>query len=77
MFLFQERGLFRISYRLTPDNNCPRITDTAEEIFGRYVTITADIALSVHYRAGPLEVVDITDPTAGYLVATRWQPRVE
>lgn len=75
VFLFQPRGLFRISYRLVPDVACPRPADAAEEIFGRYVSISTDIALSVHYRAGATEIVDVTDPTAGYLLATRWQPR--
>jgi|GEM_PF-2100460 len=78
VFLFQQRGLFRMSYRLAPDATCPNVNDAAEEIFGRYVSIATDIAQSVHYRAGSLEIVDISDPTAsGYLVATRWHPRVE
>jgi hypothetical protein len=75
VFLFQARGLFRISYRLIPDAACPRPGDAASEIFGRYVPITRSIALSVHYRVGAMEVVDITDPTAGYLTTVRWQPR--
>ena len=75
VFLFQARGLFRISYRLVPDAACPNPADAAAEIFGRYVTIAPEIALSVHYRVGQQEIIDITDPTAGYLVATRWQPR--
>ena len=77
VFLFKARGLFRISYRLMPSAACPRTTDAMGQIFGRFVSITADIALGVHYRAGPLDVVDITDATAGYLLATRWQPRLE
>jgi hypothetical protein len=75
VFLFQARGLFRISYRLIPDAACPRPGDAAREIFGRYVQITRSIAQSVHYRVGAMEVVDITDPTAGYLTTVRWQPR--
>lgn len=77
VFLFRPRGLFRISYRLLPSAACPTPIDAAEQIFGRYVTLSTDIALSVHYRAGPIEVVDVTDPTAGYLIATRWQPHAE
>ncbi len=78
VFLFQQRGLFRISYRLAPDATCPNVGDAAADIFGRYVSIATDIAQSAHYRAGPLEIVDISDPTAAsYLVATRWRPRVE
>ncbi len=77
VFLFRPSGLFRISYRLMPSAACPRPADATAEIFGRYVAITTDIALSVHYKAGPMEVVDVTDSTAGYLLATRWQPRAE
>ena len=65
VLLFQSRGLFRISYRLAPDASCPRPADAAAEIFGRYVSIMQEIAQSVHYRARAMEVVDITDPTAG------------
>jgi hypothetical protein len=75
VFLFQPRGLFRISYRLVPDVACPRPAGAIAEIFARFVSLATDLALSVHYRAGPMEVVDVTDPTAGYLMATRWQPR--
>lgn len=75
VFLFQARGLFRISYRLIPDASCPRPGDAASQIFGSYVQITRSIAQSVHYRVGAVEVVDITDPTAGYLTTVRWQPR--
>ena len=77
VFLFRPRGLFRISYRLMPSAGCPQPADAAAEIFGRFVAITTDIALSVHYRAGPMQVVDITDAAAGYLLTTRWQPRAE
>ena len=77
VLLFQPRGLFRISYRLMPDVACPHPGVAAREVFGRYVSITATIALSVHYRAGRMEVVDVTDPTAGFLLNTRWQPRAE
>ncbi len=77
VFLFQPRGLFRISYRLVPDVACPRPAGAIAEVFGRFVSLATNIALSVHYRAGPMEVVDVTDPTAGYLMATRWQPRAE
>ena len=76
VFLFQPSGLFRISFRLVPDAACPRPAAAAAEVFKRYVAISTDIALSVHYRAGAMEIVDVTDPTAGYLLATRWQPRV-
>ena len=77
VFMFKARGLFRISYRLMPSAVCPRTAEALGQIFGRFVTMTTDIALSVHYRAGPLDVVDITDSTAGYLLSTRWQPHAE
>ena len=77
VFLFQPRGLFRMSYRLMPDVACPHPAAAAQEVFGRYVAIATTIALSVHYRAGQMEIVDVTDATAGVLLATRWQPRAE
>jgi hypothetical protein len=73
VFLFSDHGLFRLSYRLTADNDCPDINPAAREIFGRYVTIAQSVALSVRYRTGKTEVVDITDPAAGTLVPTRWR----
>ena len=75
VFLFRGKGLFRISYRLVADARCPSTTQTASDIMARYVAIGRDVALSVHYRSGRVEVVDITDPTAGYLVPMRWQTR--
>jgi hypothetical protein len=77
VFMFKTRGLFRISYRLMPSAVCPRTAEVLGQIFGRFVSMTTDIAYSVHYRAGPLDVLDITDATAGYMLSTRWQPRVE
>jgi hypothetical protein len=73
VFLFGGRGLFRLSYRLTADKDCADTNAAAREIFGRYVTIGQTVALSVRYRTGKTEVVDITDPTAGYLIPIRWR----
>jgi hypothetical protein len=73
VFLFTGRGLFRLSYRLTADKDCADTSAAAREIFARYVTMGQTIALSVRYRVGKTEVVDVTDPTAGYLIPTRWR----
>lgn len=73
VFLFSSRGLFRLSYRLLPDKDCPDPAQAARQIFARYVPIGPVVALSAHYRAGTAEVVDVTDPTAGVLIQTRWR----
>jgi hypothetical protein len=72
VFLFSSRGLFRLSYRLIADKACTGTGEAAREIFARYVTIGQTVALSVRYRTGQTEVVDVTDPTAGYLIPPRW-----
>lgn len=76
VFLFQPRGLFRLSFRLVPDPGCPNPGEAASEIFRRFVAIDWNIAQSVHYRAGETEIVDVTDPASGSLTTVRWQPRV-
>jgi hypothetical protein len=73
IFLFSLRGLFRLSYRLTADKDCTDTSEAAREIFGRYVTIGQIVALGVHYSIAKTEVVDVTDPTAGYLIPIRWR----
>jgi hypothetical protein len=73
VFLFTARGLFRLSYRLIADKGCLDTGSAAREIFARYVTIGQSVALSVRYRTGKTEVVDVTDATAGYLIPTRWR----
>ncbi|MGE0222310.1 MAG: hypothetical protein AB7F35_14625 [Acetobacteraceae bacterium] len=75
-FLFRTRGLFRISFRFAPDATCPSTADAATEVFARYVGLSRDLVLSMHYRNGPFEVVDLVDPAAGYLIPMRWQQRV-
>ena len=44
-----------------------------KEIFGRYVLIGQGVALSLRYSTGKTEVVDISDPTAGFLIPVRWR----
>jgi hypothetical protein len=73
VFLFSEKGLFRLSYRLTADRTCTDTNAAAQAIFARFVPIGETVALSVRYRTGKTDVVDITDPTAGYLTPTRWR----
>ena len=72
-FLFNRHRLFRISFRFIPDPDCPSVTAAALQVFGRYLTVGADLALSVHYRSGPAEVVDVTDPAESQLVPIRWR----
>jgi hypothetical protein len=75
VFLFRARGLFRISYRLVPDAACPSVADAAGAALAYYARIEPGVALSMHYRNGTTEVVDVVDPGAGYLVPIRWQAR--
>ncbi len=72
VFLFSGSGLFRLSYRLVPDKACPSVNETARDIFARAVTIGTTVALSVRYRTGSAEVVDVTDPGASFLIPVRW-----
>ena len=75
VFLFRPRGLFRISWRLQPDDACPSPRLAAEDIYARYLAIDRIVALAIHYRAGKAEAVDVTDPNADYLVPYRWTNR--
>lgn len=72
VFLFNTNGLFRMSYRLVADRACPDTNEAAQQIFARYVPLGRGIALSVRYRTGKAQVVDITDPAADYLTPIRW-----
>jgi hypothetical protein len=72
VFLFNSNGLFRLSYRLSADRTCPDTAEAAREIFARYVPIGQSVAMSVRYQTGKTQVVDVTDPAAGYLIPTRW-----
>jgi hypothetical protein len=72
VFLFNADGLLRLSYRLPADKTCPDTDEAAQEIFARYVALGQRVAISVRYRTGNTQVVDITDPAAGYLAPIRW-----
>jgi hypothetical protein len=73
VLLFSEKGLFRLSYRLIADNGCADTNEAAQAIFAHYVPIGQTVAMSARYRTGRTQVVDVTDPTAGYLIPTRWR----
>ena len=75
VFLFQRRSLFRVSWRLLPDNDCPSTRTAAEDLFARYLQIDGRAALVTHYRAGKAEAVEITDPAVDYLAPYRWTNR--
>jgi hypothetical protein len=73
VLLFSSEGLFRLSYRLNGDKGCADTSEAARAIFARYVQIGQSVAMSGRYFTGKTEVVDVTDPTAGYLIPTRWR----
>ena len=75
VFLFSDRGLFRISWRLIPDETCPSTREAAESLYARYLAIDRAAAIAAHYRAGSAEAVEVTDPSAGYLMPYRWDKR--
>ena len=75
VFLFRDRGLFRISWRLLPDDQCPSTRAAAEDIYARYLAIDGTAALASHYQAGKAEVVEVTDPSVDYLIPYRWVNR--
>lgn len=75
VFLFRNRGLFRISFRLFPDNTCPSVKEAAASIMARYAIIDPELALVTHYRNGAAEVVDLVDPGSGHLRSIRWLQR--
>jgi hypothetical protein len=76
VFLFSDKGLFRLSYRLTADTNCTDTNQAVQQIFARYVPIDQTVAISARYHTGKTDVVDITDPTARYLAPIRWRQGV-
>jgi hypothetical protein len=75
VFLFRERGLFRVSWRLLTDKDCPSANAAAEELYARYLAIDRTVSLATHYRAVKAEVVEINDPNADYLIPYRWANR--
>jgi hypothetical protein len=70
---FHDGVLFQVSWRFLPDRNCPDPRDAADQLYAVYVPLPATVATSTHYRTGPVEVVDVTDPDAGPLAAQRLQ----
>ncbi len=76
VFLFHRRALFRISWRLLPDDVCASTHAAAEVIYARYLAIDGPTLLATHYRAGNAEVVEITDPNVDYLIPYRWENRL-
>lgn len=75
VFLFTSNGLFRLSYRLLPDQKCPDPGEAARDILARYVPLGTNVAYSDRYRATGVAVVDVTDATAGPLIPVRWRQR--
>ena len=75
VFLFSNRGLFRISWRLPPDASCPSPSGAALDLYARYLSLDGAAAVATHYRANKTEAVEITDPGAGYLMPFRWENR--
>ena len=75
VFLFRDRALFRVSWRLLPDNACPSTHAAAADIYARYLAIDGGVVLTTHYLAGKAEAVEITDPNVDYLVPYRWANR--
>jgi hypothetical protein len=74
-FLFRSHGLFRLSYRLFPDADCPAVDAAAADIFARYVRLYRAVAVATHYATGSAVAVEVNDPTADYLTPTRWLNR--
>lgn len=72
VFLFTNAAMFRVSWRLLPDQDCPSPHAAAEEIFARYLAIDGSASLTTHYLAGNADVVEVTDPTVDYLIPYRW-----
>lgn len=73
VLLFTSQGLFRLSYRLIADKSCPDTNEAAQSIFARFVPITQAVVMSARYRTGNAQVVDVTDPTVGYMAPVRWR----
>jgi hypothetical protein len=75
VFFFRSHALFRVSWRLLADKECPSPHAAAEDIYARYLTIDRSISLATHYQPNNAEVVEITDPNADYLIPYRWANR--
>jgi hypothetical protein len=71
VLLFRNNGFFRASWRFLPGQACPSPHDAAAELYAAYVPLAVTLVASALYRAGSAEVVDVTDPGAGPLIAQR------
>jgi len=69
VLLFRNGALFRVSWRFRPDRSCPSPHDAAEALYAGFVPLSSAVAISTHYSAAPVEVVDVTDPGAGPALA--------
>lgn len=75
VFFFRNDRLFRVSWRLLPDDSCPNPRAAATDIYARWLTIDRSAALATHYAPNQAEVVEVTDPTIDELVPIRWENR--
>jgi hypothetical protein len=75
VLLFLDNALFRTSFRFLPDQACPDPSKAAEGLFSAYVPLANTVAITMLYRTGDAIVIDVTNPAAGPLIATRWQMR--
>ena len=73
VIMFRDAGLFRISWRFLPDPACPDPREAARDVFASVVAIARTDGVSLHYRTRFAEVVDLSDPDAGPLLADHWQ----
>jgi hypothetical protein len=74
--LFFRQALFRISWRFVPDQKCHDASEAAEDLYAAFMSIAPSVLISTRYANGPAEVVDVTAPNAGPLIAVRWHGRV-
>ena len=75
VFFFRAGHLFRMSWRLLPDESCPSPRAAAEDIYAKWLAIDRSAAVSTHYSPNQAEVVEVTDPTADELLPIRWDNR--
>jgi hypothetical protein len=75
VLLFLNDALFRVSWRLLPGTHCADPHAAAEQLYAGFVPLLPTLAVSSLYHTGYADVLDVTDPTAGPLIATRWRMR--
>jgi hypothetical protein len=75
VFFFRNAHLFRISWRLLPDDACPSPRAAAEDLYAKWLEIDRSVALTTHYAPNQAEVVEATDPAVDELVPIRWDNR--